>query len=280
MKFRKFAAKMFLVILAVGCCCFAKASAKDEVLYGSCLRGTVTPLDDGTVAIVASVDTNLIFNSRDKRSCKRTVDSAFRHIREQCKKPVSRITIEGITYSFSLETREIVVDGAPGCSPVANKSALDVLAIMPIFEVESHKVQRWSLEKGWHMVDILTLKATEPTSEVNRVVIRGNVRVIPRSFLALDVSEEGGGKIDYDGSIRPQTIDLGESSVDRICREAFFVPVSKIILPKHPVNVLVRLGRDGDEIEIENAEYANYISPNYMSSNDDDLEEVGCCLLL
>ena len=274
MKFKKLAAKVSSFILIVLSCSCIKISAEDH-LYKTCLKGTEVDLDCGTEIIITEVDRNLVVNSRDKNSYNRTVNNHLNLIRERCKKHIFQITFEGITYRMIPGTGELEISGMSGCSKEVNRAALNVLSSMPIFDAKTQTVCIYSLEKGWHNVKQYNYGTTSPKETLQKVTICGDIQIIPERFLML-YRPGNNDNCDSFNSIHPQIIDLSDSAVKQIGLEAFYITgIQKIILPKHPINIVSRyedvVGYDRNT-EIENAEYARYKTPNLYGGSD-----ISCC---
>lgn len=277
MKLKKLAAKISsLILIALSCSCI-KVFAEGH-LYGTCLKGMEVDMEGyGTEIIITEVDRNLIANSRDKNSYNRTVKSHLNLIRERCKKHIFQITFEGIKYTMVPGTGELEISGMTGCSKEANRAVLNVLSSMPIFDAKTQTVRIYSLEKGWHNVTQYDYGTTSPKETLQKVTIRGDIRIIPERFLML-YRPGNDDNCDSINGIHPQIIDLSGSAVEQIGSEAFYITgIQKIILPEHPIHIVSRyegvIGYERD-IEIENAEYARYKTPNLYGGSDES-----CCII-
>lgn len=284
MKLKKLAAKISSLILVSMCCFFTKASAENTHLYGTCLKGIQKDSNGGVEIIINEVDKSLIYNPNNRKEYTNSVKCALQNLKRVCKKPIFKITFEGITYELFPKSNELIISGCAGCSPEAKKSVLNVLGLMPIFKPHTEQVRKWSVEKGQYItVNVTHHYSTASPESVQKVTFRGDIKCIPKYFLKLGyMPDPEGFDCDSLNSIHPQIIDLGISNVEKIGHKAFNVSgIQKVILPQHPVHIESRqyetvIGCEGDNVEIENKEYARYEMPTRSSP---DSYDNSCCIV-
>lgn len=244
---------------------------ENNQLYGTNLYGDeiASEEDDSEVFIQIFKVGSLIKTPYDDRN--NHLSNSLNMIRKRCKKKITSIMFQGIDYTIFQDI--LTIDGMKDCAKEANKAVLNVLSDMIIYETQQTPTQKFKIDRGYYYTNTYTPGTTETESVIREVIVKGDIKVIPRLFLTLYKN----GEPDYYDSIhgmQPETIDLSNSSVQEIGYQAFSIRgLKKVILPKHPVtakslngySLRNALGLD-DSVVIENEEYLK-----------DDFS--GCCTL-